>query len=90
MKIILQAFGGTLRSQPMEVPEKTGNLFRMRLFQPPTVVADYAGKEAMRYPPFGVECTFVNRNRYLPLTTSDGKFQSAAIYELEDITKYED
>jgi hypothetical protein len=80
MKIILQAFGGRMRSGLMDVPEDTGHTWDMVLTKPPTVVTGYSGEHVVDRPPFDTRCNFEWTGK---MEMSSG----ARLYEMIDIQK---
>ena len=84
MKIILEAFGGKLRSDPMDVPENTAGIFKMVLLQPVQILFANNGKEFARNPPLQTVCEF----EYIGKSYAMGEAGDwPKIYVLKDIYK---
>lgn len=81
MKIILEAFG-KLKSDPMDVPEDTGLIFKLVLTQPITAISNYYGDDIGSIKKFNTICEF----EYVGKSYAYKEF-NARIYVLRDIVK---
>ena len=82
MKIVLEAFGGRLRSEPMDWPE--GAPTNVRLAMDMDVIGGAAftfTHEDLGNPPRLVVGIFVATNRYYPF----GRHEAARIYQLVEV-----
>ena len=82
MKIILEAFNGKMRSDPMDVPDNIGRRFKMTLPQSPEVIIDFNGSEIDKTPRLNTVCTFVATGKAGILEDNESVF----FYTLAEIT----
>mgnify|MGYP001615603453 CR=1 FL=1 len=82
MKIVLEAFGGKLKSAPMDVPESTYPIFKLALTQPLTAIMGFSEKIG-EIPAIQTICEFEFTGNYYGYSGGE----SARIYVLKDIVK---
>lgn len=83
MKIVLEAFNGRMKSEPMDVPENTMPTFKMLLAGSPTAIVGYSGTKIDEIPKMNTMCTFERTGRSYLLEDNE----AAEIYVLRDIEK---
>ena len=86
MKIVFEAFGGKLRSEPIDVPENTSDVFDMILDSGSFTRVGVEGDILKEKPSELKKCRFEWNGHYyaIPRTPSE-KFKSARIYQLVEI-----
>lgn len=82
MKIVLKAFD-KLQSEPMDVPEETGLIFRLALSQSPKAITGFSGEKVGEIEQIDTMAEFERSGKSYAF--NDGTF--AKIYILRDITK---
>jgi hypothetical protein len=78
MKVILQAFNGKLRSDVMDIPEKSMPIWDMVLIKPVTAITGWSGEVLGERSELNTRCRFEWTGKY-----QDG----ARLYEMIDIDK---
>lgn len=88
MKVILTAFGGKLKSDPMDWPEDTGMQIKLILDNPKTSAWPTIEEEEMASSKTTkTVCTFERQRKTLYLAVEDERDLEAVEYVLVDISK---